>query len=201
MRRETTRKIVIAAMLAAVYVVIDYFSIQITPALRISLTMLPVAMAGAILGWQYGAMVGAVGDVLMYFLKNNSGAYIPGLTIGMAATGAVFGLILHRYLTGAPKQAPTTGFQIVGGASPSPTKNGRTRFAPTVGLLVRVIIAQVIVTVFISLLWNTWNLAMAFRNTFEHFFWVRVWGSLAEMGVLVVVEYVVLVAFRKTTNN
>jgi len=175
MASSVTRKIVYAAVFAAIYVVLDSFSIQILPSLRITISMLSVALAGSLLGWQYGGMVGLVGDVLMFFLKNNAfGPYMPQLTISAILVGVIFGLAVHKSQE-----------------TPGQTRND---------VLIRVIIAQVLVTFVINLLWNTWVLSF-YYSSFRNLFAIRVWTELATMVVLIILEYLLLLVFRRIIHE
>jgi len=168
MANSVTRKIVYAAVFAAIYVVLDYFSIQVLPSLRITISMLAVALAGSLLGWQYGGMVGLVGDVLMFFLKNSAfGPYMPQLTISAILVGVIFGLVVYR------------------------RKN----------LLARVIVAQILVTLFINIVWNTWTLSLYYTGSFWYFLTTRVWTELGTMVVLIILEYLLLLVFRRIIHE
>ena len=163
----TIRKIALAAMFIAIYVVLEmYVAWNVLSTFRITISLMAVAIAGAILGWKYGAMVGLVGDLLMFFLKNNYAPYMPQFTISAVMIGVIFGLFVHR------KE----------------------------NLLVRVIACQVFATLVIHLFWDTWALAVYYGN-FLGWFAVRVWGKLATMVVLIVLEYLVLFAIRRRTNE
>jgi len=172
MAKGITQKIAYAAMFAALYVILDSFSIQILPSLRITISMLAVALAGSFLGWQYGGLVGLVGDVLMFFLKNSAfGPYMPQLTLSAILVGVIFGLVVHKAME-IPGQARND-------------------------IWIRVIIAQALVTLVINLFWNTWTLSLYYSAGFRYFFAIRVWVELATMVVLMILEYLILLVFRR----
>ena len=219
------RKLVYAAIFIALYVVLDSFSIQILPSLRITISMLAVAMAGSILGWQYGGLVGFASDLLMFFLKNNAfGPYMPQLTLSAILVGVIFGLVVHNI---TPPIKPCiflhlkfrimhrcrtclTPVKLRPSALPNAKflrnnyarSNRRSNTMEIPGLarndiLIRVIVAQVLVTLFINLLWNTWTLSLYYSAGFRYFFVIRFWAEIAAMVVLVVLEYLTLIAMRR----
>lgn len=62
---------------------------------RLSLGIVPIAMAGAILGPVYGGIVGALADIMGAILFPQ-GAYFPGFTATAFVQGLIPGLIIHK---------------------------------------------------------------------------------------------------------
>ena len=60
---------------------------------RLGFGSLPVVMAGAMFGPVGGGIVGALEDLVGYFI-NPAGAYMPNFTVASALTGIIPGLIL-----------------------------------------------------------------------------------------------------------
>ena len=83
------------ALLIAMDIVLTRFLAINTQFLRISLGMIPVALAGAAFGPVWGGICGAVGDVLGMLIFP-SGAYFPGFTLTAALTGIIYGLFLYH---------------------------------------------------------------------------------------------------------
>ena len=83
------------ALLIALDIVLTRFLAINTQFLRISLGMIPVALAGIAFGAVWGGICGAVGDFLGMLLFP-SGAYFPGFTLTAALTGIIYGLFLYR---------------------------------------------------------------------------------------------------------
>ncbi len=83
------------ALLIALDIVLTRFLAINTQFLRISLGMIPVALAGVAFGAVWGGICGAVGDFLGMLLFP-SGAYFPGFTLTAALTGIIYGLFLYR---------------------------------------------------------------------------------------------------------
>lgn len=94
----STQRLVLLALLVALNVVLGRFSIQLVPEVRLSvLGFLPIALGGMLMGPGYGALVGAMGDVINYLLFTHAyGAYFPGYTLTAALSGAWYGLVLHK---------------------------------------------------------------------------------------------------------
>ncbi len=83
------------ALLIALDIVLTRFLAINTQFLRISLGMIPVAIAGIAFGPAWGGVCGAVGDVLGMMLFP-SGAYFPGFTLTAALTGMIYGFFLYH---------------------------------------------------------------------------------------------------------
>lgn len=94
--RITTRKMVFLALMIAMNVVLGRLSIQFTQEIRISVVgFLPIAMAAYLMGPAYGAMAGALGDIVNYLLFTHAfGPYFPGYSITAALSGMWYGMVL-----------------------------------------------------------------------------------------------------------
>ena len=93
--RKNVTTITCLALLIALDIVLTRFLAINTQFLRISLGMIPVAIAGIAFGPVWGGVCGAVGDVLGRLLYP-SGAYFPGFTLTAALTGMIYGLFLYH---------------------------------------------------------------------------------------------------------
>ncbi|MBQ8611281.1 MAG: folate family ECF transporter S component [Oscillospiraceae bacterium] len=89
------RSICGAGMLTALNVVLDQFSVMLTPTLRIGLGFLPASVCG----WAYGPVMAgllcAVSDVLTFVIKPR-GAFNPVWTLVAFVPGLIYGLVLYR---------------------------------------------------------------------------------------------------------
>ncbi|MBR2779476.1 MAG: folate family ECF transporter S component [Firmicutes bacterium] len=98
MRENTNRHLTIlacSALLIALDIILTRFLAINTQFLRISLGMIPVAVAGMAFGPLWGGLVGAIGDVLGMLIFP-SGAYFPGFTLTAALTGIVYALFVYK---------------------------------------------------------------------------------------------------------
>lgn len=93
-----TRRLVLLALMVALNVVLGRFSVQLAPEVRLSvLGFLPIALAAHLMGPLYGALTGAVGDIVNYLLFTHAyGGYFPGYTLTAALSGLWYGLLLYR---------------------------------------------------------------------------------------------------------
>ena len=66
-------------------------------AIKISLNFLPITIAGILFGPIGAGIIGALGDVLSFFINPASGgAYFPGFTLNGLLTGLIFGFFLYK---------------------------------------------------------------------------------------------------------
>lgn len=87
------------ALCLSLGVVLDLFvSIYVTQELALTLTFIPLALAGMLYGPLPAFIIGMLTDLLSFFIKP-TGPYFPGFTLTMALTGLVFGLFLYRFKT------------------------------------------------------------------------------------------------------
>ena len=97
MNNHNTFKIVLAAVLVAIGVVLFYFSFTINlfgvPAVRVDFISVPIMIAGFLLGKWYGLAVGVLVDVIGYLSGPTIGAYFFGFTINLALVGFVSGFL------------------------------------------------------------------------------------------------------------
>lgn len=89
------RTIAVCGMLLALKVVLGMFTVNVSSLLKIGFSYLPVAAAGMLFGPVGGGIVGAVGDVVSYFVQP-TGPYFPGFTLNAFLSGFVYGLLLYR---------------------------------------------------------------------------------------------------------
>lgn len=88
-------RMVTLAVLIATQIVLSRFCSINAWNLKIGLSFLPIAVAGAAFGPVGGAVVGAASDFLGAILFP-IGPYFPGFSFSCAMTGVLFGLALHK---------------------------------------------------------------------------------------------------------
>ena len=91
----SVRTVAVCGMLLALKMVLGMFTINVTSLLKIGFAYLPIAAAGMLFGPVVGGIVGAVGDILGYFIQP-SGPYFPGFTLNAFLSGFFYGLLLYR---------------------------------------------------------------------------------------------------------
>lgn len=93
---KNVRKIVFLALLVAMQIILERILAIHTPIVRVTLGFLPIALAGIILGPKYAMIVGAVSDVIGFFLFP-TGLYFPGFTVSGALRGSIFGMVHYGH--------------------------------------------------------------------------------------------------------
>ena len=89
----------VSAMLLAICLVLSYFgNISITflgtNVIKLSFTMIPIALAAMLYGPVPAGIIGALSDIIGFMLAP-MGAYIPGFTISMLLIGFVYGVAFY----------------------------------------------------------------------------------------------------------
>src|SRR3712207_3367803 len=92
---KKTRSLAISAMLLALACVLGFFSVQVTPTMKIGVSFIPNELVGFLFGPVVGPIFGAVGDIVKYFLKP-TGPFFPGFTISAIVGGLIYGCILYK---------------------------------------------------------------------------------------------------------
>ncbi|MEW5919902.1 MAG: folate family ECF transporter S component [Bacillota bacterium] len=95
----TTQMLTRMALLIALNIILARFlSVRVpiggAEGLRIGFGSLPVIFAGVFMGPLAGGIVGAVGDLIGYFINPIGGAYMPHFTMTAALRGIIPGLVM-----------------------------------------------------------------------------------------------------------
>ena len=90
-----SKKTIVAALLLALFIILDRLITINTQFLAINLSLIPIMLAGMILGWKHAMLVGAIGDVIGSIFWP-FGAYFPGFTFSVGISGVIFGLFLYE---------------------------------------------------------------------------------------------------------
>jgi len=98
MKKFSTRELVNLSLLIALNIVLSRvasmrINIGSVEGIRIGFGSFPVILAGIIFGPAAGGIVGAIGDMVGYYI-NPAGAYVPLFTISAALTGIIPSLVL-----------------------------------------------------------------------------------------------------------
>lgn len=92
---NTTRKIVISALLIAIDVLLTRVLAINTNIMKIGLGFIATAVGSALFGPLWGALIAALGDIVGSLLLP-TGAYFPGFTITAAMTGLIYGVAFYN---------------------------------------------------------------------------------------------------------
>jgi len=90
-----TKKIIISALLLASFIILDRLVTINAQFLAINLSLLPIMLAGMILGPKYSTIIAILGDLIGSILWP-FGAYFVGFTITSGITGFIFGTLLYK---------------------------------------------------------------------------------------------------------
>ena len=99
---KNLRAMVLTALFIGLNLILDRFSIQLTPEIRLGLGFLTSAMIGMLFGPVMGISAGFVTEILSYILYPR-GAYFPGLTLTAMLGGMVYGLVLYQHKVSIPR--------------------------------------------------------------------------------------------------
>ena len=92
---QSLRSLTIMAMLLALDVGLSFFSVQPLPFLKIGFSFLSLVATGAMYGPTAGFIIGALGDLIGFFIKP-TGAFNPAFTLVAALAGMIWGLFLYK---------------------------------------------------------------------------------------------------------
>lgn len=96
---KSSRSLTVAGMMLAINIVVGYlgnYTLMILPSTKLSLSFLPKALTGTLLGPVVSAIVGGAGDILSFFLNPQGGGYFPGWTINAILSGLIYGIFLYK---------------------------------------------------------------------------------------------------------
>ena len=175
------KNMTIGAMLVAMGVVLSFIRLPLSAVTEITLTGLPMAAGGYMLGPWMGFVIGALIDIIG-FLAAPKGAYFPGFTISFGLVGAIYGLLLyHNYWK---KRAEKN----------SVLTNGNK------GLVLRIIIAHLTKTLAISLCLNCFWLSVFYGMSFKAVFIASLPKELINFPVEVLLIYSLTVVLKRIRN-
>ena len=167
------------AMLVAIGVVLSFLRIPISQITEITLTGLPIAAAAFMFGPVSAAAVGALIDVVGFFVRP-MGPYFPGFTISNALIGVIYGVFLWQLKwcsDNMREQHPV--------------------LASDRGLLARIALSHLIKTLFISLLLNCVWLSVFYGMPFK----AVVIGSIPKEAINFPIEVALIFAVLKVIQK
>ena len=106
-----TKKLVIAALFAALSLVVKPFELYILPVARFNFVGIPIIMSGVLLGPVWGGAVGLVADLAGFLFLNKSGMAInPVVTFANVLLGIIPGLV---YLKSKKNEGKTPKYNVL----------------------------------------------------------------------------------------
>ena len=82
-------------MLLALKTILGFFTLNLSPVLKVGFSFLPIAISGLLFGPITGGTVGALGDIISCLITP-TGPYFPGFTLNAFLSGAVYGLFFYK---------------------------------------------------------------------------------------------------------
>ncbi|HIX64797.1 MAG TPA: folate family ECF transporter S component [Candidatus Anaerotruncus excrementipullorum] len=93
---KSTRAITGGAMLSALSVILNQFTIFFSQLLRVGFTFLAVGTSAMLFGPLLTGALGAITDILKYIVRNDGGAFFLGFTFNEFLRGFLYGLFFYR---------------------------------------------------------------------------------------------------------
>ncbi len=176
--KMSLRLLTTSSILIALGVVLSFFRIPLSTVTEITLTGLPIAAGGYLFGPWIGMLIGALIDVCGFFVAPK-GPFFPGFTISTALIGLMYGLFLYTkwWDTNASRQGA-----LCAGAK---------------GLVLRIVVAHLLKTVFISLLLNCFWLSVFYGMTFKVVFLASVPKEVINFPIEVFLIYSVVQVLKR----
>ncbi|AGF58036.1 ECF transporter S component (folate family) [Clostridium saccharoperbutylacetonicum] len=92
---RNVKNLVIVALLMGASFIVNFFTIQITPVLRLSLGFVVSSLIGMLFGPAVGGLCGGLSDIINYIIKP-TGPFFPGFTISGILVGILYGIALYN---------------------------------------------------------------------------------------------------------
>ncbi len=114
MRRETTLRLVFAAMFAALAVVLSIypFTFYLPDSSRITFREIPIYLCSFTLGPVFGGLCAFISDLVGTFISNSGSAWNPLFALNAVLTGVLPG-VLFRYVFKNEKPTLSTTLSII----------------------------------------------------------------------------------------
>lgn len=93
---KNLRTLTLTAMLIALWIGLDRFSILILPTIKIKLTFIPFAFIASMFGPFVAMLSGFITEMVSFFISPQGGAFFPGFSVSAAITGVIYGMFLYK---------------------------------------------------------------------------------------------------------
>lgn len=167
-----TKKIILSAFMLALSLVLSRFLAINTPLLAISFNFVPIMLSAIWLGPKYTACIYGLSDLIGALLFP-FGEYFIGFTISRILAGLIYGFILHQKEKEFSKKE----------------------------LVIRLIIATAIVTIFINLGLNTLWLSMMYEKAFIVLVGTRIIKELIMLPIEVITMFAIVQGLKPITKK
>ena len=157
------KKLIIAAVLLALIIIMTRFlSIQ-TQFLRIGFSFIPIIISAILLGPVWSAIIASIADLIGFFLFPSGGPFFIGFTLSAFLSGLIYGLFLYK-------------------------KNGVFK---TKALLIRLTLSSLIVVIIIGGLLNSYWLFLMYGKIFIAFMPIRIIKELIMVPIHVIIIFLI----------
>lgn len=168
----------LGALFVAMGVELSFVRIPLSSVTEITLTGLPMAAGGFVLGPWMGFVIGVLIDIIGFFAAPK-GAYFPGFTLSNGLVGMIYGLLLyHNFWEKRERKIPVLS-------------RGNT------GLVLRIITAHLIKTLTISLGLNCIWLSVFYGMSFKAVFITSLPKELINFPIEVFLIYILIVSLKR----
>lgn len=89
-------------LLLALSIVLSFFTVQVTPSIKIGVGYLVTALLGMMYGPVAGGVAAGAGDIIKFIIKP-TGPFFPGYTLNAVLGGMIYGLFFYKMKPSLPK--------------------------------------------------------------------------------------------------
>ncbi len=165
------KKMILAALMLTLSIVLSRFLSIKTPLLMISFSFVPTMLTAIWLGPKYTVIIAGLADIIGAVLFP-FGEFFIGFTVSSILTGLIYGLVLY-------------------------TKEEFTKK----GLIIRLVIAVVLVTVFINILLNTLWLVIMYNKAFIVLIEMRIIKEAIMIPIEIVTMFLLVEGLKPITKK
>lgn len=92
---KNVKNLVTASLLITIKLILDLFTIQITPVIHLDFEFLATTSICMLFGPIVGAICGGISDIINYLI-NPKGMFFPGFTVSAMLIGMIYGALLYK---------------------------------------------------------------------------------------------------------
>ncbi|MCQ2416765.1 MAG: folate family ECF transporter S component [Oscillospiraceae bacterium] len=169
---KSTRCLTVTGLMIAIYVALEFLTIQPSESLKINFAYLAIAVIGSLYGPFVGFFAAGICDVVGFLVKP-SGAFVPIFTLIAMVEGLIYGLVAYRKLV---------------------RNTGKKQWIET---SVRLVAARILDIVIVNLCLNTLAISMMYSKAFSVLFLSRLTKNVIELPIDIAAILILLPAVLK----
>ncbi len=89
-------------LLLALSIVLSFFTVQVTPSIKVGVGFIVTALLGMMYGPVAGGIAAGAGDIIKYIIQP-TGPFFPGYTLNAILGGVIYGLFFYKMKPSLPK--------------------------------------------------------------------------------------------------